>query len=100
MIYYGLLSFFLVMGNYMGNIRHNYFLGVRTPWTLASETVWTKTHRLAAKVWVSGSVLMMIAIPFLSIQISGIAFTVYIAVIALVPIVYSYLEFRKQPLNE
>jgi uncharacterized membrane protein len=99
-IYYGLLVFFLVMGNYMGNVRHNYFIGVRTPWTLANETVWTKTHRLTAKVWVAGSLLMMAVLPFLPIEMGGTFFAIFIAVIAIVPIVYSYLEFKKLKKDE
>ncbi|CAN5435770.1 SdpI family protein [soil metagenome] len=94
-IFYGLAAFFLVMGNYMGNVRHNYFVGVRTPWTLANETVWTSTHRLTAKLWVASSLLIMLAFPFLPNNIGAVAFEIYLAVIILVPIVYSYLEFRK-----
>ena len=94
-IYYGLLAFFLVMGNYMGNVRHNYFIGVRTPWTLANETVWTNTHRLTAKLWVGGSLITMAILPFLPTGISGAVFMVFIIFISLVPIVYSFLEFKK-----
>lgn len=99
-IFYGLLSFFLVMGNYMGNVRHNYFIGVRTPWTLANEEVWTKTHRLTAKIWVAGSLLMMISLPFIPKEICGPVFFGFLAIISLVPIIYSYLEFRKTTNHE
>ena len=37
---------FMVLGNYLGKIRKNFFLGIRTPWTLASDEVWARTHRL------------------------------------------------------
>src|ERR1043166_6580261 len=50
LIMYGVLCLFLILGNYMGNIRPNFFMGIRTPWTLSSETVWMKTHRLTAKI--------------------------------------------------
>jgi len=43
---------FIVIGNYMGKIRRNYFLGVRTPWTLSSERAWHKTNRLASWLYV------------------------------------------------
>ncbi|WP_243387912.1 SdpI family protein [Bacillus kexueae] len=43
---------FIVIGNYMPKMKHNYFVGIRTPWTLASERVWYKTHRLGGKVFV------------------------------------------------
>ena len=46
MVRLGLGILFVVIGNYMGQIRHNYFFGIKNPWTLANEEVWTKTHRL------------------------------------------------------
>jgi uncharacterized membrane protein len=54
-----LLLFFAVMGNYMGNIRPNYFIGVRTPWTLESDSVWRATHRFLGGVWVLGAALLL-----------------------------------------
>jgi len=95
-LFYGLLAFFLVMGNYLGNVRHNYFIGIRTPWTLSNETVWKNTHRLTAKIWVGGSLLMMVIYPFLPQEISGTAFMIFIGAIAIIPIFYSFLDFRKQ----
>lgn len=52
---------FIVMGNYMGKIRRNYMFGVRTPWTLASELSWNKTHRLAGKLFVGAGLLIVLA---------------------------------------
>ncbi len=43
---FGLGIFFMIIGNYLGKIRSNFMLGIRTPWTLSSETSWNKTHRL------------------------------------------------------
>jgi len=51
---------FIIMGNYMGKIRRNYMFGVRTPWTLASELSWNKTHRLAGKLFVIAGVLILL----------------------------------------
>ena len=42
---------FLLMGNMMGKIKHNYFFGIRTPWTLADPDVWNRTHRLGGRMW-------------------------------------------------
>lgn len=50
---------FIVLGNYMGRFRHNYFVGIRTPWTLASEEVWQKTHRLAGKLYVGAGIIAL-----------------------------------------
>ncbi len=52
---------FIVMGNYMGKIRRNYMFGVRTPWTLASELSWNKTHRFAGKLFVVTGIVVLLA---------------------------------------
>ncbi len=39
-------ALFTILGNYMGKLQRNFFIGIRTPWTLASETTWERTHRL------------------------------------------------------
>lgn len=93
LILYGVLILFLVLGNVMGNVRHNYFIGVRTPWTLANEEVWTKTHRMTSKLWVFSTLIMMIVLPL--VPAPDIAFIAYAATISIIPIVYSYVIFRK-----
>jgi uncharacterized membrane protein len=88
----GLLFAFL--GNYFKTIKPNYFIGIKTPWTLENEDVWKKTHVLAGKMWVVGGLLM--ALTFVlpkSIQIY--VFLGITAVITIIPVIYSYLEFRK-----
>ncbi|MYM25313.1 DUF1648 domain-containing protein [Duganella sp. FT135W] len=51
----------ILMGNPMGKVRRNFFIGVRTPWTLASEHVWYATHRLTGKLMVGSGVLGLLA---------------------------------------
>lgn len=51
---------FIVIGNFSPKFKHNYFIGVRTPWTLASEDVWKKTHRFGGKVFVVLGLLMLL----------------------------------------
>lgn len=51
----------ILMGNPMGKVRRNFFIGVRTPWTLASEQVWYATHRLTGKLMVGSGVLGLLA---------------------------------------
>jgi uncharacterized membrane protein len=58
----GMFLFFALIGNVMGQIRRNFWMGVRTPWTLASETVWNETHRLAAWLWVAFGLIGFVAI--------------------------------------
>ncbi len=54
----------IVIGNPMGKVRRNFFIGIRTPWTLASEAVWYATHRLAARLMVGSGLLGLIAVWF------------------------------------
>jgi uncharacterized membrane protein len=42
---------FIILGNYMGKIRPNYFMGIRTPWTLEDPVVWQKTHRMGGPIF-------------------------------------------------
>ena len=76
-----------VMGNYLPKCKYNYTMGIRVPWTLASEENWRKTHRMAGPVWVSGGIL---------IALSGLLNWMWLLYLALtflivVPIVYSYI---------
>ena len=89
-----LAVFFIVFGNSMGKLRHNWFIGIRTPWTIANEEVWTRTHRLAAPIWVAGG-LVQLAGAFVPGTPGEILFAAPLAAMTLVPIAYSYLAFRK-----
>lgn len=51
----GMLLMLALLGNLLGKVRKNFYVGVRTPWTLASDLVWERTHRLAAWLTVAGS---------------------------------------------
>lgn len=50
----GIALFFALMGNYLTTVQPNYFLGLRTPWVLESDVVWTKTHRLVGRLFFGG----------------------------------------------
>jgi uncharacterized membrane protein len=58
----GMMLFFAVLGNVMGKVRKNFWMGVRTPWTLASDAVWIGTHRLAAWLWTTGGLVLGVAV--------------------------------------
>lgn len=87
-----LFAFFALMGNVLGKVRRNFWMGIRTPWTLADERVWDQTHRVAARIWTAGGalgvILAMIGLPF------GIWMT-YLMAIALWPAVMSYVIYRR-----
>ncbi|WP_332852463.1 SdpI family protein [Duganella sp. S19_KUP01_CR8] len=58
----GMFVLLILAGNPMGKVRRNFFMGIRTPWTLASERVWYATHRLAARLMVASGVLGLFAL--------------------------------------
>ena len=51
LLFVGVFLLFAGIGNYLNNIKSNYFVGIRTPWTLESKTVWRKTHQMGAKLY-------------------------------------------------
>jgi len=57
----GMFLFFALIGNVLGKVRKNFWMGVRTPWTLASDVVWEKTHRLAAWLFVAAGLIGFVA---------------------------------------
>ncbi|NBI08318.1 SdpI family protein [Senegalia massiliensis] len=84
---------FIIIGNYMGQIRHNYFFGIRNPWTLASEEVWKKTHRASRYVFVVLGILFIVS-GFITGEIA-IWLTIGGAlVLVFFTTVYSYLVFK------
>jgi uncharacterized membrane protein len=84
----------IIMGNVMGRIRPNYFVGVRTPWALANEDVWRKTHRITGPIWVLGGIANLI-LTILGNRFEVVGFILILVVIVAFPYVYSYLIFRK-----
>jgi uncharacterized membrane protein len=89
---------FVLVGNYLGRIESNWFLGIRTPWTLSSDTVWRKTHRTAGWLFVVaglgvaavGAVRPVGFVPLLAIAA---------ALVAGVPMVQSYVLWRREKIE-
>lgn len=86
---------FAVLGNYFKTVKPNYFVGIRTPWTLENEEVWKKTHQLGGKLWFVGGLLIVLSSLVVENPWSLYIFFGITAVISIVPIVYSYTEFKK-----
>jgi uncharacterized membrane protein len=83
------------MGNVMHSIKPNYFAGIRTPWTLEDNDTWRATHRLAGKLWFTGGLALTALVLFLPAKASAAVFLSGVAVMVLVPVVYSYVYFKK-----
>jgi len=94
----GMMLFFMLMGNVLGKVQRNFFVGVRTPWTLASERVWTDTHRLAAWMFVgTGALGLISALLGLSIFVPLALIGVTVVTIVVFSLVrYKQLERRGQ----
>ncbi|TWJ04515.1 putative membrane protein [Mucilaginibacter frigoritolerans] len=92
----GLLLAFI--GNIMNSIKPNYFAGIRTPWTLESEDTWKATHRLAGKIWFAGGILLTILMLLMPPVAAKIVFTSIIAIMVFIPVIYSYVYFKKHQL--
>lgn len=85
---------FIAMGNYMGKLKLNWFMGARNPWTLSNEEVWNKTNRLTGKVFVASGFLMMLE-AFMPIDYKLPLFIVIIASLVLIPNIYSFIIYKK-----
>ena len=89
-----LLVFFIILGNYLGNLRPNYFVGIRTPWTLENPETWRATHRLGGRLMFFGGLILFVTQIFLSERIFGIIFVASILLLAAWGFVYSWHHYR------
>ncbi len=83
------------LGNYMGTIRPNYYIGIRTPWTLGNEEVWKKTHRAASSWFFWGGLIGAIAGIFIAREHQVTVVLLLTLVLATVSMGYSYYFHRK-----
>ncbi len=85
---------FVFTGILVGKAKRNYFIGIRTPWTLASDSVWNETHRLGGKLFIASGLLALL----------GAFFPNYAFAFVLIPVlgttlftvIYSYYLFQKE----
>ena len=85
-----------IMGNYLSNLRPNYFAGIRTPWTLESPETWRATHRLGGQLLFFGSVLLLALQFFISDKAFAPVFLTSIILYAVWAIWYSWHHFHTQ----
>ncbi len=85
---------FAILGNYMPAIKPNYFVGIRTPWTLENELVWRKTHRLGGKLFLIGGIIIALSA---FIFTSDIVFWILMSIsllLVFITFIYSYQLFK------
>ena len=85
-------ALFVIIGNYLPKCKQSYTMGIKLPWTLDDEENWNKTHRLAGFLWVVGGVVIMAS------AITGVFWIFFVLLVPMVavPVVYSYLLYRKK----
>lgn len=84
------------VGNYLTTIKPNWFVGIRTPWTMESETVWRRTHRLGGRLMVAGGLLIvaftwLLPLPYVFTATIGV-----VLLVSLIPVIVSYVYFRQE----
>lgn len=85
---------FAFIGNYLNNIKPNYFVGLRLPWTLSDDDNWRKTHQMASKLWFWGGLLFALLSFFMPIRIVLPVMVTEIIILTVIPIVYSFRLFK------
>ncbi len=86
---------FIFIGNLMPKLKHNYFVGIKTPWTIANESVWLKSHRHGGFIWFATG-FALFGLAFIPGSISAAIYFSLILIASFEPIIYSYLCFRKE----
>jgi uncharacterized membrane protein len=88
----------IVVGNYLGKARSNWFFGIRNPWTLSSDLSWDKTNRLGGRVFVAAGAALILAGLTRSATVFAAVLLILLALIVMVT-VYSYIVWRDDPLK-
>ncbi len=92
----GISVLFLVLGNYLQTLKPNYFIGIRTPWTLESEENWRKTHRVGGKLWVGIAIAMLASWFFVPDSAHSTVILVGAITIAVSTVGYSFYLYMQE----
>ncbi|MFK8029639.1 MAG: SdpI family protein [Gammaproteobacteria bacterium] len=82
----------MATGNVLSKVRKNFFVGIRTPWTLADDEVWSRTHRLAGRTFFGGGLLVCV---LALIKPNPVLLLVGVSVAVLLPVVHSFVVYRQ-----
>lgn len=83
------------VGNYMHNLKPNYFAGIRTPWALNDEDNWKQTHQLASHVWFGGGITIFMIALVCPPELTAYVMMGIVGIMVIVPYSYSFILFRK-----
>jgi uncharacterized membrane protein len=90
-------SLFIYIGFLLGHAEQNWFVGIRTPWTLSSERVWKKTHELGGKLFKIAGVISFIGV--LAGEYAMWFILVPVMAVAVYTVAFSYFEYQKEIKN-
>ena len=88
---------FYYCGIMIENTKRNWFVGIRTPWTLSSDEVWKKTHVIGAKLFKIYALFLLVSLLFIDLIPGYIIFVILVPTLLIVIylFVYSYIEYQK-----
>jgi uncharacterized membrane protein len=87
-------TLFYYSGVLIENAKRNWFIGIRTPWTLSSDRVWDKTHKIGGKLFKIAGIVALAAVFF---ETAAIFFIIVpVIIVSIYTVVYSYLEYQKE----
>jgi uncharacterized membrane protein len=89
---------FYYCGILIENTKRNWFIGIKTPWTLSSEVVWNKTHKIGGKLFKVVGIIAFLGIIFPNYAFFLILFPVI--AVSIYTVIYSYFEYRKERVEE
>ncbi|WP_373230831.1 SdpI family protein [Cohnella sp.] len=92
----GLGLLWMVIGNRMGQLRSNYFVGIKTPWALSDETNWKLTHRLSGRLWFVAGLIMLVCAWFVSVEWFLPVLLICVLSSSLIPVAYSYILYTRK----
>ena len=87
---------FVFIGNLMGKVKPNFFMGIRTPWTLSDPDVWNRTHRLGGGLFFLAGLATVASALLLPEQVTFWVLLAGVLLAALVPTVMSYVWYRRR----
>lgn len=88
-------SMFIIMGNFLGKLKQNWFIGIRLPWTMSSENVWNKTNRFGGWSMVLCGILIILS-PLFPKSLGLPIFFLGILMVTIGTGIYSYIIYRKE----
>lgn len=87
---------FILIGLILPKCRPNFFFGLKTPWTLSSETVWTRTHRLSGRLMLAAGMVSLPAAFVPDSRMKMLLLMIPLWIACIVPTICSYLWFRQE----